>query len=122
MNFVKDAFVRIRSSAEAENLFQLCETPDNNQAARAASDNFYAESASLRLGNFHGANETENPVIAEAGNQKFVLPGKSSFYAYDVRQIAEKLYPNQRYDFILMDPPWWNKFVRRKKDNFVECR
>ncbi|XP_043273744.1 N(6)-adenine-specific methyltransferase METTL4 isoform X2 [Venturia canescens] len=120
VNFVRDAFMRMRCLVAAQNVFNPGDTYDNNQVARTVSDNFYSGSALLQLGNFHGANDNENPIVVQTGNQKFVFPKRSFFYAYDVKDIFEKLGCEQQYDFILMDPPWWNKFVRRKKEKFVE--
>lgn len=95
---------------------------DNNEAARLASQTFYQDTFSGEEEYFYGCNDMDVAIISEAKDKKYVFPNKCSFYCYDVRDVARKLELNNQYDFILLDPPWWNKSIRRKKTRYLEAR
>lgn len=95
---------------------------DNNEAARLASQKFYQGTFSNGEENFYGCNDTDVAMASELKGKKYVFPQKSRFYCYDVRDIAEKLDSSSQYDFILLDPPWWNKSIRRKRIKYSEAR
>ncbi|XP_054014301.1 N(6)-adenine-specific methyltransferase METTL4 [Hylaeus anthracinus] len=121
INYVKQAFNRIISSAKAEGLFSANITSDNNEAARLASQKFYQDTFTEEEGHFYGCNDTDIAIISETKDEKYVFPKKCNFYCYDVDSIARMLELNNQYDFILLDPPWWNKSIRRKKTKYLEA-
>lgn len=110
------------SLAKSEGLFSFDITPDNNEAARVASQKVYQDTFSNEEENFYGCNDADVAVTSEVKDKRYVFPEKCSFYCYDVRDIAAKLELNNQYDFILLDPPWWNKSIRRKKTRYLEAR
>lgn len=61
----------------------------------------------------HFGNDKEYPIIKTIGKNKYVLPPYSSCYVGDVRNILSVT--GTRYDVVLLDPPWKNKSVKRKK-------
>ncbi|XP_068993747.1 N(6)-adenine-specific methyltransferase METTL4 isoform X2 [Neodiprion pinetum] len=71
---------------------------------------------SEQVENLYGCNKSERAVISATRNERYVFPERCSFYCYDVRQIANKMEMANQFDFILLDPPWWNKSIRRKKN------
>jgi len=95
---------------------------DNNEAARLASQKFYRDTYCLRDETLYGSNDTDDTVISEAHDKKYVFPKKCMFYCYDVKDMERKMDLNNQYDFILLDPPWWNKSIRRKKMKCAEAR
>ncbi|XP_026678802.1 uncharacterized protein LOC103508390, partial [Diaphorina citri] len=51
---------------------------------------------------------------------RFVLPPHCKFFNWDIRHLgkwrtSELCGPRGKFDFVLLDPPWTNKFIRRKK-------
>lgn len=122
INYIKQKFSKIMLDAKAQGLFSSEITPDNNEAARLASQTFYQDTFSNEEENFYGCNDTDMAIISEVSDKKYAFPQKCNFYCYDVRDIAKKLELNNQYDFILLDPPWWNKSIRRKKTKYSEAR
>uniref|UniRef100_A0A0C9QY00 Mettl4 protein n=1 Tax=Fopius arisanus TaxID=64838 RepID=A0A0C9QY00_9HYME len=91
---------------------------DNNKEARGASGNFFKKSAQ-KFEEFFGANLRDEPVVVNFKRMEYVFPGNCEFYSHDVGNIEDKL-EGKEFDFVLMDPPWWNKFVRRKRERSTE--
>ena len=122
INYVKQTFDKVVSLAKAEGLFSFNITPDNNEAARIASQKVYQDTFSSEGENFYGCNDADVAITSEVKDKRYVFPEKCSFYCYDVRDLAAKLELKNQYDFILLDPPWWNKSIRRKKTRYLEAR
>ncbi|KAL0113067.1 hypothetical protein PUN28_012355 [Cardiocondyla obscurior] len=118
---VKQAFGTMMSVAKNRGLFCWNNFFDNNEIARLASMKFYQDTYSDKDENLYGSNDMDNAIISEAHNKKYVFPRKCIFYCYDVRDIEKKIELNNQYDFILLDPPWWNKSIRRKKMKCAEA-
>ncbi|VDK74162.1 unnamed protein product [Litomosoides sigmodontis] len=53
-------------------------------------------------------------IIAECKDEKFILPPSSSFIINDACVSRSLLKYGKQFDFILLDPPWDNKSVKRK--------
>ncbi|XP_029673685.1 methyltransferase-like protein 4 isoform X2 [Formica exsecta] len=121
VDHVKQKFSTIISTAKTRGLFNENVSLDNNEAARLASQKFYQDTYCLKDENLYGSNDTNNTVISETHNKKYVFPKKCTFYCYDVKDIEKKMELNNQYDFILLDPPWWNKSIRRKKIKCAEA-
>ncbi|KAG5329683.1 METL4 protein, partial [Acromyrmex heyeri] len=118
---VKQAFIAIMSAARDKGLFCQNNFLDNNEIARLASMKFYQDTYSLKNENLYGSNDTDDAIVSVAHNKKYVFPKKCTFYCYDVRDIEKKMELSNQYDFILLDPPWWNKSIRRKKMKYAEA-
>lgn len=110
------------SAARDKGLFCQNNFLDNNEVARLASMKFYQDTYSLKNENLYGSNDTNDAIVSVAHNKKYVFPKKCTFYCYDVRDIEKKMELSNQYDFILLDPPWWNKSIRRKKMKCAEAR
>ncbi|XP_014209810.1 methyltransferase-like protein 4, partial [Copidosoma floridanum] len=117
-NFVKEMSEKILKDIKNQKLFVNIITDDNRQS-RLESRNFYIERSDLNS-NYHGMNEKDVAIIAEFRSEKYVFPNNCEFYCYDIKHIREKLNMARKYDFIVLDPPWWNKSIRRKKAQFRE--
>ena len=97
-------------------------TSDYNKESLSESRKFYLETSSTKS-HYHGSNSKGVPIIENFQGQKYVFPQNCRFFCYNVGQMTEKLDVNtNKYDFILMDPPWWNKSIRRKKMKLAESR
>lgn len=65
-------------------------------------------------GHFKGVNEFVYPITFESDGISHVIPANCKFINTDIQMIKEFEQTNG-YDLIVMDPPWWNKYVRRSK-------
>ncbi|XP_012527481.1 N(6)-adenine-specific methyltransferase METTL4 [Monomorium pharaonis] len=117
---VKQAFCVMMTAARGKGLFSQ-NNFDNNEVARLASMRFYQDTYSLKDENLYGSNDTDDTIVYKAHDKKYVFPRKCTFYSYDVRDIEKKMELDNQYDFILLDPPWWNKSIRRKKMKYAEA-
>jgi hypothetical protein len=93
---------------------------NSNVAAQDKVRSFYHSypvSPFLRL---HGENSLNLGLITEVNGENYLVPAECKFFCYDVNEIEHKLdllvHP---YDLILLDPPWWNKYIRRTKAKCV---
>ncbi|KAL1124613.1 hypothetical protein AAG570_001237 [Ranatra chinensis] len=89
------------------------ETLLNNRMARAEAAKYH-RTLSNSGPYCYGGNNDKQPVEAEFGHQFYVYPERCSFYQFPMERIIEKL-DGKQFDLILLDPPWRNKFVKRKK-------
>ncbi|XP_025158299.1 methyltransferase-like protein 4 isoform X2 [Harpegnathos saltator] len=121
VHHIKETFNTIMSTARLKGFFGENISSDNNEAARLASKKFYLDTYCHKDENLFGSNDTNDAIISEAHDKKYVFPEKCTFYCYDVREIEKKMELNKQYDFILLDPPWWNKSIRRKKMKYIEA-
>lgn len=89
---------------------------DNNIEARCNSVKFFTElSFQTTLELFNGGNNNILPVTAECSGETYVIPPGCRFYCGDVKNLTNSLCEDVKFDFILLDPPWWNKYIRRRK-------
>lgn len=89
---------------------------DNNTEAKSNSVKFFTElSFHITSQPFNGGNSNILPVTAECNNEMYIFPPGCRFYCGNVKNLASSLSEGVKFDFILLDPPWWNKYIRRRK-------
>lgn len=76
--------------------------------------NYFNADQSLDIEKFNGSNTLFHAIITSISELKFVIPPNSTFYNCDTRVIGD-LELDNFYDLIVLDPPWWNKFIRRSR-------
>lgn len=86
---------------------------ENNSLARSTSELYNGESFASEI-NFSGGNSSTSPIVVKTFERDYVIPPLCSFVCCDIGNINTEL-SGKTFDFILLDPPWWNKFIRRKK-------
>lgn len=64
--------------------------------------------------NFNGGNNSTNPVIYDYNGVSHIIPANCTFFNMDIQSVPLAYFDNQ-YDMVVMDPPWWNKYVRRSR-------
>lgn len=104
-----------------QNLIKPETSKSNNDDALVTAETLYTTIKKYALSNSHGAN-TENTIITKISTQQYLFPSGCNFYCKNTSEI-ETCLNNQKFDLILLDPPWWNKYIRRKKskcDNAYE--
>nr|CAH7725986.1 unnamed protein product [Callosobruchus chinensis] len=52
-------------------------------------------------------------TVKTIGEGNYLFPKDSKFYSKDISDIHNHL--DAKYNLIMLDPPWWNKFIRRKR-------
>ena len=96
------------------------ELNDVNKLARRAANDFYEQVKNVPTwGKFYGENNKDLSIVTPmqsivAGSHQFVFPPKTRFYCNDVYELPPS-FSEQRFDLVIMDPPWRNKYVRTKK-------
>lgn len=89
---------------------------DNNIEARCNSLKFFTElSCQVTSQPFSGGNSNILPVRVECNDEEYVIPPGCRFYCGSVKNLKTSLPEDAKFDFILLDPPWWNKYIRRRK-------
>lgn len=85
-----------------------------NSEMKSFLNEFDATDEKLDIKKFNGRNALSHSIITSISNLKFVIPPNSAFYNCDVRTMSD-LKLDDFYDLIILDPPWWNKFIRRSR-------
>lgn len=69
------------------------------------------------FGTFHGENNLKHGKLATFGSNSgnFLIPPHCKFRQGDIRDIEDYLPRQTKFDFIVIDPPWSNRFVKRAR-------
>ncbi|XP_047536308.1 N(6)-adenine-specific methyltransferase METTL4 [Vanessa atalanta] len=62
----------------------------------------------------NGGNNSDGPLCCKVKDDYFLIPPKARFLCGCVKEQCQKLKTN-KYDIVIADPPWWNKYIRRLK-------
>lgn len=68
-----------------------------------------------QLNAFNGGNDSSALIVHKINSQNHLIPPKCRFFNINVNQLEKKEYFSNTFDLITLDPPWWNKFVRRSR-------
>ena len=88
-------------------------TNKQNTEALKVAQRVYEQTGKNDLGNIMGASELST-VFTKVRECNYLFPRGCKFYCKNVKDILNDL-SGERYDFVLLDPPWWNKYIRRKR-------
>lgn len=91
---------------------ETCDKTENREALKAARD-IYANSGKSDIEGVIGEN-TSAALSVEIQNTRYLFPKGCKFYCSHISNISKHL-EDKKFDLILLDPPWWNKYIRRKK-------
>ena len=61
-------------------------------------------------------NSSESCIVINALGARFLIPPHSTFFMSDIKDIGKLMNLGQRYDLIVIDPPWSNKSVKRARN------
>ncbi|XP_066986302.1 N(6)-adenine-specific methyltransferase METTL4 isoform X2 [Macrobrachium rosenbergii] len=85
----------------------------NNRPVRDARKRFMeASDVQLPVPNKGSTGHKQQTLILE--DNEYILPPNAEYICDDVRNILSHTSKN-KYDLIVMDPPWWNKYIRRRR-------
>uniref|UniRef100_A0A182WFD6 Methyltransferase-like protein 4 n=1 Tax=Anopheles minimus TaxID=112268 RepID=A0A182WFD6_9DIPT len=87
----------------------------NNKPALEFVDQFNTSTNYDGDKRFRGQNTTEQSIITEMDGEVFLIPPRVSFINSSVERFAEYIEQKETFDLIVLDPPWWNKYIRRVK-------
>lgn len=59
-----------------------------------------------------GRNSSDNAILTNISGQTYLIPPNCKFTNSYVSEI-ENFAKLDLYDFVVIDPPWWNKYIRR---------
>uniref|UniRef100_A0A1B6EAT1 Methyltransferase-like protein 4 n=1 Tax=Clastoptera arizonana TaxID=38151 RepID=A0A1B6EAT1_9HEMI len=113
---INEIFNKIIQCAKKFNFlnFNKTEQYNNNADAREISERFFKNLSSYKNASSSGSNTNDYAIATNCFDDLIIFPANSIFYCCDVKELFNKLESNRTFDFILMDPPWWNKYIRRK--------
>ncbi|XP_059622008.1 N(6)-adenine-specific methyltransferase METTL4 [Phlebotomus argentipes] len=60
-----------------------------------------------------GENKNLQCISTKIDEQEYLIPPECRFHQNDVRQMESFLPLGEEFDLVVMDPPWWNKYIRR---------
>lgn len=97
------------------------ETFDGNDPNNSAAQNLarQVQSAVDDTKVMSGRNTTDSAVISTIGAGSFLIPPRCEFYQNDVLHLDALLHtaaPATPFHFVSIDPPWWNKYIRRARN------
>uniref|UniRef100_A0A182JSU9 Methyltransferase-like protein 4 n=1 Tax=Anopheles christyi TaxID=43041 RepID=A0A182JSU9_9DIPT len=87
----------------------------NNKKALEFVDQFNSSSHYDVDRRFRGQNNTDRTIITEMDGESFLIPPRVSFINSSVDRFTEYIDQDHTFDLIVLDPPWWNKYIRRVK-------
>lgn len=112
-------------SNRTQNFIQMCKANKiielktdtynlNNEMAQLFTDSFYSQ-RELRL-TLHGVNSLDRAMITRLETEEMLIPPNCRFIKDNVTNLANYINIAETfYDLIVIDPPWWNKYIRRAK-------
>lgn len=86
---------------------------NGNKNALEAAEIAYHYSGKELVQNSLGSN-CGSAKVQEINNSTFLFPKNCEFFCKDVSDISTYMV-NRQFDLIVLDPPWWNKYIRRKR-------
>ena len=103
----------------------FCEPPtakdyyDNNKSCRKAVEQFMQTTTKIQDTTFEHDhfNPSDKIETIEILGQTYIIPQKCQFYKTDISNISCLTLTHQKFSLIVMDPPWSNRFVKRKKES-----
>lgn len=91
---------------------------ENNAVARNFVNRFLEQEGDCTKC-LEGGNTSDDSLIVLIDKKEYIIPPHSFFILSDINKCYQKL-KDKKYDFILLDPPWKNKFIRRKKRKCIK--
>lgn len=68
-----------------------------------------------QLNAFNGGNDSTEVIVHKINSQNHLIPPKCRFFNINIKQLEQVEYFSNTFDLITLDPPWWNKFIRRSR-------
>lgn len=80
------------------------------------------QTSSYELGSFHGENNLNQGKCVKMKDASYLIPPHSKFFNKRVEELETCLQSNEtnKFDFIVIDPPWKNRYIKRLKKNAAD--
>uniref|UniRef100_A0A0P4W551 Methyltransferase-like protein 4 n=1 Tax=Scylla olivacea TaxID=85551 RepID=A0A0P4W551_SCYOL len=107
----------LQSTPEFKATFTYTPTPDDYRMNNIKVRNLRTrlmEASNVTLARLDGATEGGGFSTKVMCGSKYILPPYTRYICDDVANILNHT-SGERFDFVVMDPPWQNKHVKRKK-------
>ncbi|XP_068220515.1 uncharacterized protein Mettl4 isoform X2 [Palaemon carinicauda] len=117
ISHIMEVFTTLRVVPEFKKFF--CYVPSaedfrsNNRAIRDIRKRFM-EASDIQLPFPTKGSTSQNYQTIIIENDEYILPPNADYICDDVRSILSHT-PKNKYNLIVMDPPWWNKYIRRRR-------
>lgn len=92
-------------------------TGSSNNGSRDKANTYFESIQTLHM--FNGGNNTNRAISTKIKDGNYLFPANCLFYNDDISNIKKHL-KSFKYDLILLDPPWYNRFVKRRKKFYPE--
>ncbi|CAO1410310.1 unnamed protein product [Diamesa hyperborea] len=78
---------------------------------------FYEDSKQISENKFHGENNLNSGKLAVINGNNYLIPPNCKFFNKNIEDITSCLPLNHenKFDFIVLDPPWENRYIKRLK-------
>lgn len=110
---IKQKYLKFLEYLKTKHLLISTSVETNNQTAQKFAEVVYTESGRVIVQNCVGFNNG-TAKIQEINKSQFLFPENSEFFCKDICELKLHL-KDRQFDVILLDPPWWNKYIRRKR-------
>lgn len=110
---LKAKFFKFIHVLRENDLILIKHNVENNEIAVETAELAYEESGKALIMNAFGSN-IDNAKMQQLNNFSFIFPQNCEFFCKDVLDMSMYL-KNRLFDLIILDPPWWNKYIRRKR-------
>lgn len=125
----KEKFKRPLEDSEIEHFLIKCReenlfpSTDDSDVEKLKTENiklmneFYANSS--EFGAFIGENNLDHGKVISMNESFYLIPPNCKFFNKKIDDIESFLPPNEanKFDFIVLDPPWKNRYIKRVKRN-----
>ena len=86
-------------------------------------NDFYQNTAQVKYSDFHGENTLSSGVEIMLEDEKYLIPEHCRFINKNIEYISNYLpFDENTFDFIMMDPPWTNRYIKRIKKSSNQQR
>lgn len=94
---------------------------NSNEQIRPANDHlkqFLTEWQTIEYPPFHafsGGNDSTEVILLKTNGRNHLIPPKCKYFNTDIEEFYANNNLAKAFDLIILDPPWWNKAVRRSR-------
>lgn len=120
ISFIQESIGNMIDAGRSSKVFEYPEITsgewfeNNGKARKAATEVLHHINPSLDVNSeLHFENSSDIPIIQKFGGEEYVVPSKCRFHLCDITSFVNTT--DEKFDVILIDPPWINKSVKRKK-------